>query len=498
MIKLRKMAILLPIGALLASCAMAAPAGTKPLAEERPVLTVMAPLHFPQTPSESLLAEIEDGTGTKLEIEWVPDGIYTDKMNTALTTNTLKKATFVKHTDYMFMKTAIRSGAFWEIGPYLDEYPNLRRLDESILKQTALDGKIYGLYTERPSSRQGVILRADWLEKLGLKEPGTIDELYEVMRRFAQDDPDGNGINDTYGLTDRNDLVFGAFKTLSSYFGAPNNWGVENRRLVPEFETQAYMETMNFMKRLYSEGIVNPDFAVTSKEKQRDLLIRGKAGVYIGSMTDVQRLSDEAALVNPDARFTVVNRIEGPHGYRIWSIPNYNGLYLFSKKAIKTEEELKRILGFFDRTMDADVANLMKYGHEGRHYVKDGEFVVLPQESTRLRVMEVNALYTLMIADMSNPNLMKIKEQESLTEIAERLTADNEKFIVRDPTVSLESVTYDERNAELNKIISDATYNYILGQLDEAGFKKEIERWKQNGGDQIIKEFTQGYFGSAK
>lgn len=140
----------------------------------------------------------------------------------------------------------------------------------------------------------------------------------------------------------------------------------------------------------------------------------------------------------------------------------------------------------------------MKYGHEGRHYVKDGEFVVLPQESTRLRVMEVNALYTLMIADMSNPNLMKIKEQESLTEIAERLTADNEKFIVRDPTVSLESVTYDERNAELNKIISDATYNYILGQLDEAGFKKEIERWKQNGGDQIIKEFTQGYFGSAK
>lgn len=497
MIKFRHLAVMPLIGLLLVSCSLATTTGAGSAPEDRTALTVMAPLHFPQKPSETLIKAIEEGTGTELDIEWVPDGIYTDKMNTALTTGTLKKATFVKYTDYMFMKSAIRSGAFWEIGPYLDGYPNLRRLNANILKQTALDGKIYGLYTERPSSRQGVILREDWLENLGLKEPRTIDELYEVMRRFAKDDPDGNGIDDTYGLTDRNDLVFGAFKTLGSYFGTPNNWGVEGHRLVPEFETQAYIDTMNFMKRLYDEKIVNPDFAVTSKEVQRDMLIRGKAGVYIGSMTDVQRLSDEAAAIDPSARFTVVNRIEGPFGYRIWSIPNYNGLYLFSKKAIKTEEELKRILGFFDRTMDADIANLMKYGLEGRHYIRKGQQVVLPKESTRLRVMEVNALYTLMIADLSNPNLMKIAEQEPLTEKAERLSADNEKFIVKDPTVNLESVTYDERNAELNKIISDATYHYILGKLDVAGFKREIERWKQSGGNRIIEEFTQAYFGPA-
>ena len=106
-------------------------------------------------------------TNAELKIEWVPDGIYTDKMNTALTTNSLKKATFVKYTDYILVKNAIRSGAFWEIGPYLDEYPNLRNLDKKILQQAAVDGKIYGLYTERPSSRQGIILRKDWLERLG-------------------------------------------------------------------------------------------------------------------------------------------------------------------------------------------------------------------------------------------------------------------------------------------------------------------------------------------
>ena len=167
----------------------------------------------------------------KLDINWVPEGIYTDKMNTALTTNSLKKATFVKYTDYMFMKNAIRSGAFWEIGPYLERFPNLRHLNDDILNQAAIDGKIYGLYTERPSSRQGIIIREDWLQTLGLIKPGTIDELYEVLRAFTKDDPDGNGKEDTIGLADRNDLVFGAFKTLSSYFGTPNNWGVRADRL---------------------------------------------------------------------------------------------------------------------------------------------------------------------------------------------------------------------------------------------------------------------------
>lgn len=462
--------------------------------DDRPVVSVMAPLHFPHAPDPALIEEIERLTNTRLDIEWVPDGIYTDKMNTALMTNSLKKATFVKYTDYNFAKNSVRSGSFWEIGPYLDRFPNLRQLDKDILNQSALDDKVYGLYTERLSSRQGIILREDWLENLKLEKPRTIDELYKVMRAFTYKDPDRNGINDTLGLTDRNDLIFGVFKTLGSYFGTPNNWKLSGHTLIPEFATIEYRDTMNFMRKLYEEKIINQDFAVTSKELQRNLFIRGQAGVYIGSMLDVQRLSDAAKLINPNARFVLVNRIEGPQGYRIWSIPNFNGLYLFSKKAIKTEEELLQILKFFDRSMDKDVANLMKYGFEGRHYTMEGNRVILPNESLELRASELSVIYTLMIADISNPNIMKVSKQDPLTETAERLSEDNEKFITRDPTVGLKSNTYDEKNVELYKIISDATYNYIIGQLGEEGFNQEIERWNSSGGNKVIEEYTKAYF----
>ncbi|SDD38330.1 putative aldouronate transport system substrate-binding protein [Paenibacillus sp. UNCCL117] len=461
---------------------------------EKPVVSIMAPLHFPHSPKQELIREIEKLTNTKLEIEWVSDGIYTDKMNTALTTNSMKKVTYVKYTDYLLLKSAVRSGSFWEIGPYLGQYPNLKQLNKEILRQSAVDGKVYGLYTERPSSRQGIIIREDWLENLQLDKPGTIQELYEVMRRFTYDDPDRNGKQDTVGLTDRNDLVFGAFKTLSSYFGTPNNWTIAGNQLIPEFETKAYMDTMNFVKRLYEEKIINRDFAVTSKEVQRDQLIRGTAGVYIGSMTDVQRLSDEAKAMNPKARFTLVNRIQGPEGYRVWSIPNYSALYLFSKKAIKTEEELKAILAFFDRTMDKDVANLMRYGVQDVHYKLENGKVVLPEETSQLRASEVNGFYALMIADLSNPNVLEIAKSTALSGLADQLVEDNESFIVKDPMVNVESKTYDEKSIELFKIISDATYNYMLGHLDEAGFRQEIAKWKRSGGKQVMEEYAEAYF----
>ncbi|MGI2297158.1 extracellular solute-binding protein [Paenibacillus sp. GXUN7292] len=461
--------------------------------DDKVYISIMAPLHFPHPPSQEVMEQLQQLTNVTLDINWVNDGIYFDKMNTAITTNSMKKVTFVKHTDYIFMKNEIRSGSFWEIGPYLEQFPNLRHLSDDILNQAAVDGKIYGLYTERPSSRQGIIIRKDWLEALGLSEPKTLDELYEVIRRFTVDDPDNNGKRDTIGLADRNDLIYGAFKTLSSYFGTPNNWRIEGQTLIPEFETPQYMDTMDFMKRLYNEGLINLDFPVTSKEMQRDKVIRGEAGIYIGSMTDVQRLSDEARQFNPAARFTLVNRIEGPQGYRVWSIPNYNGLYLFSKKAIKEESELLQVLAFFDRTMDKEVANLMKYGIEGKHYSVQDKKVQLPEETSQLRSTEVNALHALILAEISNPNLIKAAEKETMWELAEALSEDNNKFIVKDPAVGLESKTYDERSLELYKIISDATYNYILGKLNKEDFYQQVELWKKNGGQQIIREYTDSY-----
>ena len=43
------------------------------------------------------------------------------------------------------------------------------------------------------SLTQQYYIRKDWLEKLGLEEPKTVDELYNVLVTFRDKDPNGNG-----------------------------------------------------------------------------------------------------------------------------------------------------------------------------------------------------------------------------------------------------------------------------------------------------------------
>jgi putative aldouronate transport system substrate-binding protein len=462
---------------------------------KRPVISLMIPLHQPQPPKEEMIRAIESKAGASLDIDWVPNDNYTEKLVNAIETDTLKQVTSVSDTDYLLAKNAIRSGMFWEIGPYLDEYPNLSKLKQSTLQQTAVDGKIYGLFSERPPSRQGLIIRKDWLDKLGMKEPESLDDLYRMLARFTHDDPDGNGKNDTIGLADRNDLIFGAFKTFSSYFGTPNNWLLDNGKLQPAFMTGEYVDTMNFMKKLYDEGLVNRDFPVTSKQIQRYMFITGKAGAIVGAMDDAKRLRDEMKKIDPRAELTLVNRIRGPKGYGIWSIPDYSGVFLFSRRAIETESELRTILQLFDRMMEADICNLLRYGIEGLHYTVQSGKVVINQAMNESINKDVLPLYSLAIANISNPNLLKLSDtdQDPLAAQADKLIADNERILIRDPAAGLSSPTSDERGAALATIMTNATYDYILGRIDAAGFQKQIAAWKQSGGDAVMEELTAAY-----
>ncbi|WP_282939315.1 extracellular solute-binding protein [Paenibacillus sp. RC67] len=488
--------LVISAGVLLSSCSSGVPDAEKEKAKlALTPISMMVPLFQPQPPTDELMRELNEKTGAELNVQWIPDDIYTSKMLNALETNTLKQVTYVRQIDYNLVKNSIRSDMFWDIGPYLDYYPNLKTLSKDTLNETMLDGKYYGLYNERPSSRQGIMIRKDWLERLGLKEPTTMDELYQVIKAFTLDDPDGNGKQDTMGMTDRNDLVYGAFKTLSSYFGTPNNWLLSKGTFIPDFETPEYMDTMNFMKKLYSENIMNKDFPVASKQVQRYMMISGKAGVYVGSLSDAPRMFEEMKQVNANADLTLINHIQGPKGYGVWSIPHYSGLFLFSKKSIKTQEELKAILAFFDKTMNKDAANLMLYGQEGKHYlIKDGQ-VAVPTEMFQRMNAEVRPLLSLMIANISNPNLLKPSEkgQEPILQKVNQLVADNESMLIHDPTVGLSSLTNDAHGTELGSIMTNATYNYILGKIDAAGFRNEIESWKNRGGAQIIKEFEEAY-----
>lgn len=458
-------------------------------------ISIMANLHTPEVPSDKIEKIIEEKTNTNLEIQWVPDGTYDEKVNASLATGTLPQVTYLKNAASLVnMRDAIRNGQFWEIGPLLDQYPNLSRLKPDVLKNTAVDGKIYALYREVPLSRQGIIYRKDWADKLGLGTPTTIDEFYNMLKQFKENDPDGNGKDDTIPLSDRNDLIYGAFKTISSWFGTPNNWGEKDGKLAPEFMFPEYMETMKFFKKLHQEGLINQDFPVTSKTDQQNLLITGKAGVYIGAMGDVSSLHPKVVEVNPNAELDVQNKIEGgPNGFGIWSVPGYGSVILFPKTAIKSEEELKDVLAFMDQLMSTELGNLIYWGIEGEHHkIEDGK--VIPSEDTKLTDREVKPYQAMQVGGpLTVEGFLEAKHILPVKAKSEELIVENNDYLIEDPSAALDSKTFNEKGVQLQEMIKDGTYQFMLGDIDEAGFQAVIDNWLKSGGQQIIDEYNASY-----
>lgn len=73
-----------------------------------------------------------------------------------------------------------------------EKYPIIRKV------LTAPDGEIYNLaevFIEgNEVAPKSLIIRKDWLDKLNLEIPETIDDWYTVMKAFKEQDPNGNGI----------------------------------------------------------------------------------------------------------------------------------------------------------------------------------------------------------------------------------------------------------------------------------------------------------------
>lgn len=92
--------------------------------------------------------------------------------------------------------------------------------DNNPLNTVTFDGKIMAIPKTQLSDGQDFLwVRKDWLDKLGLEEPSTMDEVADMLRAFVNDDPDGDGEADTIGLAMRSDV----------YGGYPNNtFGIDN------------------------------------------------------------------------------------------------------------------------------------------------------------------------------------------------------------------------------------------------------------------------------
>ena len=126
-------------------------------------------------------------------------------------------------------------------------------------------------------------IRQDWLDKLGLDPPRTPEELMEVTRAFAKDDPDGNGVDDTYAMMMDKGLWYrseGFFWTFDSY---PDTWlkdgkgGLMYGAVQPETK-----DALAALALMHADGRLDPEWAVKDGGKANEMFAENRIGISYG------------------------------------------------------------------------------------------------------------------------------------------------------------------------------------------------------------------------
>lgn len=174
----------------------------------KPVISLMA-IDYEGSPltgehAEAVVKQMEEHTNTKVNYTFVPNDSYEDKLSLTLASPEDMPMIISVGTLNGVITSAAEAGAFWDLSEFIKDsskYPNLAQSNDSVNNSLTVDGKLIGVYKARAIGRYGMGYRQDWADKLGLDVPETLEDVYNMMYQFRYGDPDGNGKDDTYGLS---------------------------------------------------------------------------------------------------------------------------------------------------------------------------------------------------------------------------------------------------------------------------------------------------------
>lgn len=466
-------------------------------------LSIMAPFLTTTAPTEGNDIElaVEKEIGVDLKMNWVPNASYGDKVNVTLAGDKLPQVMVIQGKDPGFVRNA-EAGAFWDLTDYLGDYPNLKTNLPEVQKMSSINGKVYGIFRARDAMREAVIIRKDWLANLGLSVPTTVDELAEVARAFTEDDPDGNGADDTYGLIiPKWPGAIGTnspWDAIETWYGAGTRWAERDGELVPNFTTDEWLDAVQFERGLVEDGVVNPDYATFDSAKWNEPFLKGQGGIILdvhsraGQLMSLLKQADPATFQN---FVDIGGNLAGPDG-EIHALPTsgYSGFLTIPKTNVRTEQELRAVLTVLDKLNSKEVGPILNNGIEGKTYELDGDLAVgvdaAPQD-LKDAVLSFSQLGTNVTGFQGYlPKQASDYEQEMYDKRKQIEAADLEHADF-DPAAPYMSPTYVSKGAQLDNIVSDARIQYIAGQIDLDGLKDAIDLWRSSGGADVIAEINE-------
>lgn len=254
----------------------------------------------------------------------------------------------------------------------------------SWLLNTADDGNVYWIsqvqmttYDDKPASTNyTVLIRADWVNDLGLEMPTTADEFYDTIKAFQENDMNGNGsadevlVADTANFSNGIAQWFGLYYSLSS-FGITDG---EPTDITSPWYQEGVEEYFTFLQKMITDGIMDP--TAVGAAQAGNQVENNRAAAIVSYPMETWSM---AGVVGDDDALYVPLNLQGDPDIQnslIIEPPMLSyGRYAFTSKA-ENDEANARLL---DVLTSDEYIELTAFGIEGETWeMKDGRKQLLP------------------------------------------------------------------------------------------------------------------------
>ncbi|MEC0226449.1 extracellular solute-binding protein [Paenibacillus alba] len=230
-------------------------------------------------------------------------------------------------------------------------------------KGATIDGKLYAIPRMNDNFHEAPFLwiREDWLKRTNSQPPKTIEELVALAKKFATEDPDGNGKNgDTIGLALNKDLIrqnHASILGLVSAFGVPGRdesmfYRDQNGKMTFAWIQPNMKPALAILADMYKQGLINKDFTSKNESALVEDITSGKIGMAFGSNWGTwypynNVYKKDGVIVRPYPIPT-----QSGYDYKIGIESNAVGQMTMVKKDYKNPEAIIKMLNLYDETVN--------------------------------------------------------------------------------------------------------------------------------------------------
>jgi putative aldouronate transport system substrate-binding protein len=466
------------------------------------------------------LSYVEKKLNIKIDYEFSVEDAegYKQKVNLAIASDQIPDVMIVNESQFKQLAESDMLADLTEAyeksaSPLIKDY--YESFDGRVLERTTIDGKLMALPdTVIAGTHQLLWVRKDWLEKLGLDTPSTIEELKEVTKAFVEEDPDGNGKDDTVGLLGDPtvtldggfftfDPVFAAYHSFPKYWIKDQSGEVTYGSITPETK-----DALAELREMYANGIIDKEFVTRKWNDNAALVASGKAGITFAPWYAGWMLSDSVKN-NPNADWVPLTAPLDSKGLRNLALSVPSGQYLVVKKGYKHPEAVVKALSVqYEglRLKDPDAEEL--YNGLGVSWLNWPLNLQLNYEDNVSRsyislkkAVEANnpsslppdqvPTYDSIVKDIENPKQDIAAHANTLAFYIGGSEVGSEKLNKIEPVFYGTTKTMTSRWTNLDKLENETFLKIITGAEPLDSFDDFVSEWKKLGGDKIIEEIQE-------